>query len=151
MIRWDDKADCPRCAARCHDIVEQRERKRLLIECCFCGMLLEVPGTISVPGDTTLKYGRFAGLKISEVLLQPSGLEYLDWLAGRTPSLREAIEEVKRAAVRHEGAAIVPAPAASQPVVDENAGSRQPGQTPFPGRAGDPLPPQGGGGSLLFD
>jgi hypothetical protein len=148
MIRWDDKADCPRCNARCHDVVEQRERNRLLIECCFCGTLLEVPGTVSVPGDTTLKYGRFAGMKISDVLLQPNGDEYLEWLAGRTPSLREAIDAVKHATVR-EAAAIVPAAAVAQPVVAENSGGRQPGFTPYPGRDGGPLPLQRGSGSLF--
>lgn len=151
MIRWDDKADCPRCEARCHDVLEQRPRKRLLIACCFCGALLEVPGSVSVPGDTTLSQGRFAGLKLSEVLLEPSGLEYLEWLAGSTPHMREAIEEVKRAAVRDQGAGVITAPAASQPVVDQNSGSRQPVLHPFHGRAGAPPPPTGGGGALLFD
>ncbi len=149
-MRWDDKVACERCEARCHDVLEQRPRRRLLVSCCFCGMLADVPGEAELPGDLTLKYGRFAGLKISEVLAEENGAEYLEWLAGRTPSLRPAIEEIKRATVR-PAAAIVPAAAVAQPVVAQNAGSRQPGSTPFPGGDGAPPPPKRGGGALLFD
>jgi hypothetical protein len=150
VTRWDNNHECLRCFARCHDVVEQRERRRLLIECCFCGMLMEVPGQISVPGDLTLKQGRFSGLKISEVLMQQDGEEYLDWLAGRTPSLKEAIQEVKRAAVRPAAAVIVPAAAVAHPEVAKNTGSRQPGLTSFHGRDGAPPSPKGGG-AFLFD
>jgi hypothetical protein len=105
IIKMDDRTNCDRCHARCHDFVREKKGE-MLLQCCFCGETKWVFGQVpsqKAAVDLRLKYGRYAGKTLAEIVVEPRGEEYLRLLAADTPKLRGPIEEFLRSAVSEAG------------------------------------------------
>lgn len=84
--RIDDTYECidPRCGTTCHDILLE-EAGQWFLGCCFCNCtqwLPAIPGHLEPKGEQfTLRDGRFAGLTLDEVAVEPRGIDYIKWAA----------------------------------------------------------------------
>lgn len=88
----DDVISCDRCQGRCHDAVDQRGRKTLLV-CNYCGLGEWAYGAPEAPRDESprMASGRYAGMTLTEISKQDGGLRYLEWIRDNQPELREAV------------------------------------------------------------
>lgn len=104
-LKMDDLTNCDRCNERCHDFVREH-RGEMLLQCCFCGETKWVFGQAPVQkasGELRLKYGRYSGKTLAEIVEEPRGIEYLRLLAKESPKLRGPIEDYLRSAVSEAG------------------------------------------------
>jgi hypothetical protein len=85
------------CQGAPHDILDD-VRGQWLLECCFCGTkqwAAAVAGHLK-PRQAAFRFrdGRFAGLTIDDVIIEPRGADYLKWAAESHPRtmVREAVK-----------------------------------------------------------
>lgn len=81
----DESSDCVECGASYHDVVAQSlKRKERLCYCVFCGSSVWVDGLPDMPPETSkFPSGRYEGKTIEEVLKEPKGRAYVEWVASK--------------------------------------------------------------------
>lgn len=93
-----DVAECSRCFAACHDVLQYGTRA--LVACSFCGMRIRI-GPVYEPleserpnrsGSPCFESGRYAGKSIAQVDAEPNGRAYLEFQIQGAHPLRPAIE-----------------------------------------------------------
>lgn len=106
MIDFHPHADpCYRCNATAWEVIGEfvpaRGKPQDVIECAFCGVRWRVeaaarPAASSPPAERNefrFRFGRFAGLTLSEADGQPNGRRYLELLRDTNEKLRDRIAE----------------------------------------------------------
>ncbi len=89
MTELLDHRPCKRCHGTVVEPIEEG-----LASCCYCGLLVRVPGARPAPppGEWKLQAGRFAGMTLAEAAAQPNGRRYLEVLRDSDDKLRARIE-----------------------------------------------------------
>ena len=85
---------CSQCYGTAHDLILENGKWSLL-QCCYCniGEWTDQRKPETKREGFRLKFGRHAGKTLAEVLSEPNGRQYLEWLAKTNEKLREIIRD----------------------------------------------------------